>query len=742
MTEAAVNAEVFADFARRTTRRWAVAEALYGIVLALAVAIWVPWKSPLTNTLLIGYALGCAAAAPGLLKHRKWGWRLSIATGLLGLLALVLVVGGLLASWVFLHGTFGDFGLGASIGALLFASVGLQVLGLYPVLKLRALLRREVRAQFSGSRGWVRTVFGLLMVPLVLMAVVHFRYGLDPIPAVPEQGRVEALLHLRAALRHKSRPPMPALKGVPVGSGPVVVTYYRRGKVAARVEGSGVDLAEAIARAADALASKYTGKKRKGGWIKVDRLVAAGPVPQVPVLLSISVNPGIHGLRRLDDAGAQRLLLPDDLIKRQGFGRTPLVPGIRELRFGLDAVGTLNRLGMPWGRLERFVTEAWIEDRKGGAWPVVRGNTPGPDETPQAFEAAAIAGGDFVLRQIRKDGRFNYQYYPLSNHHPKPNARTYSLPRHAGTIYALSLMYGETGDVRYKKGAERAIKWLDTVISEACGAGKACVVKDGKAGLGSAALTAVGMAEYQRRSGDERYAPTVRKLMAFILDLQRPDGDFDHTYLVSTGTADASERAMFASEEAALALVMAHGILGDGAYLEAAERALDYLTGPKYDFFLGGFIYGADHWTCIAADEAYPRLDSLRYLEFCSGYAAFLRRMQYEPEGWDQTDFRGHYGYGGFMPPQAPAAAGFTEAIVSTYTLSQKHGLADPQLKAQAFAALGALARDQIRPGNSYLMPRPRAARGGIRRSLVESEVRIDFTQHAISALIRGARLK
>jgi hypothetical protein len=52
---------------------------------------------------------------------------------------------------------------------------------------------------------------------------------------------------------------------------------------------------------------------------------------------------------------------------------------------------------------------------------------------------------------------------------------------------------------------------------------------------------------------------------------------------------------------------------------------------------------------------------------------------------------------------------------------------------------LDALVRDQIRPENSYLMKNPMGARGGIRRSLVESEVRIDFTQHSVAALIRGA---
>jgi len=94
------------------------------------------------------------------------------------------------------------------------------------------------------------------------------------------------------------------------------------------------------------------------------------------------------------------------------------------------------------------------------------------------------------------------------------------------------------------------------------------------------------------------------------------------------------------------------------------------------------------------------------------------------------------------MVPRAPAAAGFTEAIISTYELSRHHGAQDAALLEQISLALDALTRDQVRDHNAYMVRRPVAARSGIRRSLVEQEIRIDFTQHAASALIRGATLR
>ena len=228
-------------------------------------------------------------------------------------------------------------------------------------------------------------------------------------------------------------------------------------------------------------------------------------------------------------------------------------------------------------------------------------------------------------------------------------------------------------------------------------------------------------------------------LDCYTVFLQKENGDFHHLYELKTRKVKPQYRSMFYSEEAALALVMGHKILGDQIYLDAAKRALDYLTGPKYDFFLGRFIYGADHWTCIAAEEAWPALKETGYLDFCEGYAAFISRMQYEPGLWDNVDFVGHYGFSGLTVPQAPAAAGFTEAVVSTLRLAHRHGRELARLETQMGSGLDALLSDQIRKGNSWMFPNPNAAHGGFRRSLVEQEVRIDFTQHALSALMRGA---
>jgi hypothetical protein len=123
-----------------------------------------------------------------------------------------------------------------------------------------------------------------------------------------------------------------------------------------------------------------------------------------------------------------------------------------------------------------------------------------------------------------------------------------------------------------------------------------------------------------------------------------------------------------------------------------------------------------------------------------------MARLQYQPVGAGAAaasagDFAGHYGFGQLMVPQAPATAGFAEALLSTLALARHHGAPSEALQRQAGLALAALARDQLRADNSYLMRSPARAAGGIRRSLVEPEIRIDFVQHAASALVRGQAL-
>ena len=730
------------DLTFRTLRFWGVADLIYAALITLVVAAYIPWKTPAVNIALLIYAGFHASAAPGLFRRTRWGFRMGVVGGIVGLVAAVFTCTGLLASWAYLHGVFGDFGRGASLGALLCASVVLQILGLYPALKLRALLRREVRQDFGVGPGIIRALFAMLVLSPSVALGIHLHYHVECLPPVSTEGQNQVVSYLRAALDQTHRPALCALEGVPTGPGPLYVTLWSHGRAIARVAATGQDLRDAVIRAANVLMCKMETHKGQfsGGRLKIDRVVGICPVlSEARPVLALSVNPGRDGLRR---QGGEPLeaVLPDDLVKEQSFGRVPMFPGIRGLRLGLNADSVLARLGLSGGAIERMRTESWVEYRD-KALPVSRCNTPGPKPGPEEWRKAAVEGGHFILRQLTAEGRFLYRYLPTEHRHSTGSA--YSTARHAGTAYCLALLYGRTGKDCFRTAAEEALSWLEKQMPEECGsAEQACIVSRGHARLGNTALALVAMLEYQRRTGSAAYEGTIRRCLGFVRTMQRPNGDFYHLYDLTEDRPDPSVRRMFSSGQAALALVMAHDVLGDEASLRAAEQALDYLTGPKYDYFLGRFIYGDDHWTCIAAEEAWPHLRSSRYLDFCGGYSRFIGRLQYKPGEWDNADYTGHFGFGALAVPGAPVTASAAEALVSTYLLSEHHGRPDEAVKAQATLALNALVRDQVRLDNAWLLPDPVYARGAIRFSLVEQEVRIDYTQHSASALIRGGEME
>ena len=127
------------------------------------------------------------------------------------------------------------------------------------------------------------------------------------------------------------------------------------------------------------------------------------------------------------------------------------------------------------------------------------------------------------------------------------------------------------------------------------------------------------------------------------------------------------------------------------------------------------------------------------------GYARFLQRLQFRYVlGEGDQSFDGHYGFGYLSSPQAPATGGFGEGVMATLSLAQYHKIPPDHLYdiyEQALAGSEALLRDQIQKSNRWPFPSFHLSEGAFRRSLVESEVRIDFVQHAATSLLMSRHL-
>ena len=380
--------------------------------------------------------------------------------------------------------------------------------------------------------------------------------------------------------------------------------------------------------------------------------------------------------------------------------------------------------------------------------PLYRGIPARPPLTRKALHDAALSGARFLIAHLAANGRYIYEHDLTTGTQTDPKSLSYSMPRHAGTTYFMAEVYRITKEPWLREPIERAFAHLAELMANGrCastlpdGTAIDCIMDRGErvAALGSTALAVVALAEYQRATGDTRYMPVATKLAAFLLWMQRPDGSFRHIYDPKTRRPDDSKQELYYSGEAALALARMHVVTKDPRYAQAAERALDWLV-DWYDFFMGGFFYGEEHWTCIAAEAIWPTVKKPAYRDFCHGYGKFLREQQAEVgEHPDEDDFAGAYGFTPFLVPYNTPAGSRTEAMISAYKLGVYHGTPDADVRAQIEAALAYALGQQIRPDNDFAAVGP--ALGGVPSSPIDRSVRIDFVQHVCSAMIRAAEL-
>ena len=165
----------------------------------------------------------------------------------------------------------------------------------------------------------------------------------------------------------------------------------------------------------------------------------------------------------------------------------------------------------------------------------------------------------------------------------QPSVSRYSVPRHAGAIYGLSMLFESRGLKNYQTSAKRAIKWLQRYALSECGGWApqaTCLpkisTKDQSASLGHSALSALALLTYMRATADESVASLAHGLVEFLALMQRADGDFHHRYLIYDGSVEPRDRGMFASEQAAFAFVLAaRQWPSEPQWIQRAERALD-----------------------------------------------------------------------------------------------------------------------------------------------------------------------
>ena len=547
---------------------------------------------------------------------------------------------------------------------------------------------------------------------------------------------------------------------------PVILSLFDHGEPVARGVGRGATFGAALNDAVTQL--RRLGLDRAvitRGRLKLDRVVGRGFLSSnVAPLFALGAVPGRDGIGVID-RGRETYLTNDDLTRaRLWSGYQPLP--MMEFAMGIDVQKTVRVLarlleqGPRWRPTEmfRFRAEEYVEPASpGAALPILAGHPPGPELNRASLAAGARAGGAFLLAHLDGGGRFDYEYYTIEDSRVTAG---YSIPRHAGAASFLSQLYALDHDAEIRLGAERALDALTRMRPPGCDGDRLCVgdLADRVVDLGSTALALVAVSEYQRTTGDARYAVFARGLAEFVLYMQKPDGDFCHLYDAQAASRDQKTQLLYYSGEAAYGLARLLA-LGDAGAPELAaraapalDRALAYLTDGAYASFASQFYIGEDHWTCMALDAGWDRLPvdhREKYARFCDEFSRFLRRSQMRPGESlveAQPQLAGAYGITAMLAPHSTPVGSRSETTISMWRIARKRNLAptDPrvvQSREQVLDGMRFLLDRQIRDDGAYLAGDPVVSRGGIPMSDVERHVRIDFIQHSCSAMLRALEM-
>ena len=227
-------------------------------------------------------------------------------------------------------------------------------------------------------------------------------------------------------------------------------------------------------------------------------------------------------------------------------------------------------------------------------------------EYAQRFESIALSA-QYLIRAIQDNGRFTYRINlnPSITHKPR-----YNVLRHAGTMYALGMYHDLTMNDEAKSALQSAGKFLRyhciAPVAEENGLlavwsrpelnGTDAAVQ---AKLGGSGLGLVGLLSLEKASPGTTSLDDLRGLGRFILFMQKEDGSFYSKYIPSKGGRRDNWTSLYYPGEAALGLIMLHGHDPNPHWLEGATKALIYLARTRED----QDEVPADHWALLASAQ-------------------------------------------------------------------------------------------------------------------------------------------
>ena len=486
--------------------------------------------------------------------------------------------------------------------------------------------------------------------------------------------------------------------------------------------------------------------------------------------LFYEVEPGVDGLM-LAAGDKEGRFLPGDPVTR-GFLTPRIVrraDKVEKLMRQLcrEARGAKDLWTQPETKLFKFRSFCFGRPvPEGRVVEYYRGNVLVSEADSHAILTGIEEAGGWLLRTVKPDGSFDYEYYPNTD----TGSKGYNIVRHAGAVYGLFHMYNlaltepqlrdEANE--YLEAGIRAMGW----VYDNLGPPKSAAAQDlvalnderNRASSGAAALSLLSLLE--RPSPDQVSHPVLAQhltrpeddeilegLGLFLLAMidskgrvfdrykhrftpckQDPDGEFEYPRDFCEG----EKEPLYYPGEVMLALVRLHIRTGEDRWLEGATRIADWQVALYYDR-----RPNPDHWVMqalwylydLTGDESYGR---------CALSMGDKHASEQFPPHW--PPFRDYFGcYRRINDlPRTTRACSRSEAMGGVVHTAWKMGENPTTYEEALLRAAKHLLENQWRPENSWFLPNPAKARGAIRMGLVDNHCRIDNNQHAVVGLHRA----
>lgn len=396
--------------------------------------------------------------------------------------------------------------------------------------------------------------------------------------------------------------------------------------------------------------------------------------------------------------------------------------------------------------------------QQGDKDPAVLQNNPsvGGQENidPRQLASAIQRSARYLGQACDTEGKFVYRINLAP--HVKVSPR-YNILRHAGSIYAMAMYLDQHPDKRVQAAMIRAGRFLK---STAMGpvpdrpdllavwsepqlnlSSQARQAKLGGTGLGLVALISI-----EKIAPGETSVAHLRKLGRFLCYMQKTNGSFYSKYIPAEGGRWEKWSSLYYPGEAALGLLMLYELDPSPRWLKAAVRALTYLARKR----AAKTEVEADHWALLAtakllsiderSQKPYWRKQILNHaIQISNSILSQADRLM------TASSAQGCFTGDGRTTPTATRIEGLLAALsflppeqeqlhrrINEHVSQGMHFLMNTQVLAGRFS--GAI------PRAAHPLPE---SHPGVSQSLNRrvTEVRIDYVQHTLSAMIQYQRL-